>query len=124
AAIGDVTKDEDDAGDSARAIANGRTAVVDGSLGAVGRDQDGAVGQADDVTLAEDAGDRALDDLPALLVHDAKDVRADLPASVGRAPPGQAFGDRIHEDDPPLSVGRDHGATDAFERAFQPFPLL
>ena len=74
--------------------------------------------------VTEDPRDGVVGLLPGLLVDDDEDLReASAPGVPGR-PPREPLGDRVHEEDSALGVGRDDGVSDTGERPGEPAALL
>src|SRR5215813_5965172 len=112
----DVSEDENDSGDVARVVADGRAAVCNGLFGSVPRDENRVICQTDNSAFAEDPGDRTLHLLAPEFLKDPEDL-ADLPANGFMfLPARQRFRNRIHQGDAPMDVGRENRIADAAER--------
>ena len=104
-------------------VANRRGGVFDPVFTAVACQQQGVVGQADDLALLQAACDRVGRGLAAGLVDDVKHLHQRPALGLVREPAGQSFGDRVQPGDAPAGVGRDDRVADgrqchAQQRAF------
>ena len=112
-------EDEDDARHAPLLVADGSAAVVNGDFRAATREEDGVVGEADDLALAQDLFDRTFDRGARLLVDYGEDLGERAALCFRERPAGQTLGHRVHELDAPRCVRRDDGVADALERSLQ-----
>ena len=111
----DVSEDQHRAARRPAGVADGRTAVGDGPLRAVTRDQRGVIGEPDDDALGQHPGDGILRLGARLLVDDVEDLLERASDRLLLRPTGQPFGDRVDAGDAPCCVGGEHGVADAVE---------
>ena len=96
-------EDEDDAGGCAVLVANGSGAVLDGVFGSVAADERGVICQADDLSEAENLGNRILRLLASNFVDDVEDRLHIFALCLGECPAGESLGHVVHEYD--LALG-------------------
>ena len=98
----------------------GGAAIVDRAFGAVARDEQSMIGQADDHSIGQHAPRRALDRMARVLVDDAEDVVEPPAGGLGAAPPAERLGNGIHEEHSAATIGRDHRVADARQHGGEP----
>ena len=116
---GYVAEDHDDAGDLARRIADGRTAVVDGDFCAVLAQQDGVLGDADDTFEALHLDEWIFDRLTGDLVEDMEYLIEGAASRLGLGPSGKVLGDQVHHLDATIGVAHDDPIADGGEGGTQ-----
>ncbi len=117
--FGNVAKDEDYAVDFALRVADGRGAVVDGNLFAIGIDEYGVIGEADNGAKAENFFDGAFDGVAGALVDNAENRGKGLASGVLFGPASEALSHGIHKTHAAFVIGGDDGVADAAHGEFE-----
>jgi hypothetical protein len=120
AAGGDIAKDEDDPGEPALGVMDGRAAVVDGDFRAVAAEEQGVIGETDGDAETAHFVDGTFDDDAGFFMDNAEDVFERAVEGFGLRPASERFGDRIHEDNIAAGVAGDDGVADAAQDSGEP----
>ena len=123
-AVGNVMKDQHDPRETARRIADGGGAVVDGSLRPVAGDEDRASSQSDDQAAGQHFGHGVHDRQAGPFVDDVEDLGRRLSRGGGERPAGQRLGHGVQEAHPALGVGDEHRVANARQRDVEPVRLI
>ena len=112
---GDVAEDEDNAGEGAVFVADGRAGVFDVDFGAVAAGEDGVVLHARGVVGAGDAGDGVFEGLAGGLVDDGEDGFDGLVAGFAFGPAGKLLGGVVEGLDAAFDIAGDDAVGDGAE---------
>ena len=116
----DVAEDENDADHARVLIKDWRSAVVDMKLCFVFADQNGVIGQADNLARTPHHLHRVLDRRSCPLVINAKDLRQWKPVRLGFLPSCELLGNSVHEYDIAVGIAGDHRIPDTPQSGIQP----
>lgn len=122
--LGHVAEHEDHAEEAPAFVTNGGCAIVDRSLFAALRPEERMVREPYDYPLAKDLRHGALHPLPGALGENTEHLVESPAARLTHVPAGQAFGDRVHERNVAVAIGRDHRIADAAQRGLKPSTRL
>lgn len=113
--FGDIAEDEDSADDGAGGVVDGGAAVGDVAFGAIAGDEDGMVGEGDDLVVLQGGGDGDEGGLAGFRVEDVEDIGDGASVGVGSEVASEGFGDGVHVDEVAAGIAGDDAIADGAE---------